>query len=116
MREDHVRFAHAEVKILGISVDHIWAHRAFAHSLGDLPFPLLADWTKEVCRRYGVLQEEKGYAQRSLFLVDSQGVVRWRNPRYDVRDAAQYSALMEAVASLPAARSQADSSDPKRPT
>ncbi len=111
MREDHNRFTQAEVQILGISVDHIWAHRAFAHSLGDLPFPLLADWNKEVCRRYGVLQEEKGYAQRSLFLVDSQGVVRWRNPRYDVRDAAQYSTLMEAVAALPAAHDGAAGAD-----
>ncbi len=101
MRDDHQQFERADVQILGISVDHIWAHKAWSHSLGGLPFPLLADWDKSVSRRYGVLQEDKGYARRSLFLIDYQGVVRWRNPQYDVRDPVQYSQLVEATAALP---------------
>ncbi len=101
MREDHEQFEKAEVQILGISVDHMWTHKAWAQSLGGLPFPLLADWDKAVCRLYGVLREEVGAAQRSLFLVDHRGIVRWRNPKYDWRDAGQYAELMEAAAALP---------------
>ncbi len=110
MRGDYDQIAKADVQVLGISVDHIWAQRAFAHSLGDLQFPLLADWSKEVCRRYGVLQEDKGYVQRSLFLVDYQGVIRWRNPQFDVRDATQYAAMIEAIAALPRIPAQKEAS------
>ena len=102
MRGDYSQFEKAEVQILAISVDHIWAHKAYAKSLGDLPFPLLADWDKSVCRDYGVLIESEGRAQRSLFLIDYRGYVRWRNTRYDWRSAEQYSALQEALLTLPA--------------
>ncbi|TME77842.1 MAG: redoxin domain-containing protein [Chloroflexi bacterium] len=70
-------------------------------TLGDLPFPLLADWDKSVARRYGVLIEERGVAQRSLFLIDYRGYVRWRNPHYDWRSQEQYAAMTEAMLALP---------------
>ncbi len=101
MRGDHKQLEKADVQPLAMSVDHIWAHKAYATSLGDLPFPLLADWEKKVCRDYGVLREETGAAQRSLFLIDHRGYVRWRNPKYDWRDPKQYSEMVEAAAALP---------------
>jgi mycoredoxin-dependent peroxiredoxin len=101
LRGDHEQFARAETQILAISVDHIWAHRAYAKSLGDLPFPLLADWDKAVSRKYGVLMEERGTAQRSLFLLDYRGYVRWRKPHYDWRSQEQYAEVTEAMLALP---------------
>ena len=101
MRGDHEQFVKAETEVLAISVDHIWAHKAYAKSLGDLPFPLLADWDKSVSRRYGVLDEERGSARRSLLLIDYLSRVRWRNPRYDWRSEEQYSQMMEAMLALP---------------
>ena len=101
MRGDHAQFVKAQTQVLAISVDHIWAHKAYAKSLGDLPFPLLADWDKSVCRSYGVLNEERGSAQRSLFLIDYRGYVRWRNPRYDWRSQEQYDEMVEAMLGLP---------------
>ena len=101
MRGDHEQFVKGETQVLAISVDHIWAHKAYAKSLGDLPFPLLADWDKAVARRYGVLIEERGVAQRSLFLIDYRGYVRWRNPHYDWRSQEQYAAMTEAMLALP---------------
>ena len=101
MRGDHPQFVKAQTQVLAISVDHIWAHKAYAKSLGDLPFPLLADWDKSVCRSYGVLNEERGSAQRSLFLIDYRGYVRWRNPRYDWRSVEQYDEMVEAMLALP---------------
>jgi alkyl hydroperoxide reductase subunit AhpC len=101
LRGDHQQFVKAETQVLAISVDHIWAHKAYAKSLGDLPFPLLADWDKSVSRRWGVLNEETGAARRSLFLVDYLGRVRWRNPRYDWRSEEQYSQMVEAMLGLP---------------
>jgi len=101
LRGDHQQFLKADTQVLAISVDHIWAHKAYAKSLGDLPFPLLADWDKAVTRRWGVLNEETGAARRSLFLVDYLGRLRWRNPRYDWRSEEQYSAMVEAMLGLP---------------
>src|SRR5207302_10604132 len=68
---------------------------------GTLPFPSLADGDTSAARRYGVLIEERGVAQRSLFLIDYRGYVRWRNPHYDWRSQEQYAAMTEAMLALP---------------
>jgi len=66
-------------QIVGISVDGAWCHAAFA---GDrkLRFPLLADFEPkgDVARRYGVYREEEGVSERALFVIDAEGIVRWR--------------------------------------
>jgi peroxiredoxin len=65
-------------QLLGISVDGVWCHAAFAQARG-LHFTLLADFEPkgEVARRYGVYRSREGIAERALFVVDSQGVIRW---------------------------------------
>ena len=65
-------------RLLGISVDSIWSHRAFREQLG-LEIPLLADFHPkgEVAARYGAYLEEYGTSNRSLVLVDETGVVEW---------------------------------------
>ena len=64
--------------LLGISVDSTWAHRAFQEKLG-IDIPLLSDFHPkgEVCRAYGAYGEQRGHPNRSLVLVDEEGVVRW---------------------------------------
>ena len=57
--------------------------------------------TKRPMRDAGVLIEERGVAQRSLFLIDYRGYVRWRNPHYDWRSQEQYAAMTEAMLALP---------------
>ena len=65
-------------KLLGISVDGAWCHTAFA---GDrkLHFPLLADFEPKgaVARRYGVYRDGDGFAERALFVIDGDGIIRW---------------------------------------
>lgn len=61
--------------ILGISVDDVASHKAFAEKHG-LPFTILADADKAVTRRYGVLKKYAGVmelARRDTFIVDPQG-------------------------------------------
>jgi peroxiredoxin len=64
--------------LLGISVDSVWCHQAFAQTL-DLQFPLLADCEPKgaVARAYGVLRPQSGTSERALFVVDAEGVIRW---------------------------------------
>jgi peroxiredoxin len=66
------------VSLLGISVDSIWSHRAFREQLG-IEMPLLADFHPkgEVAASYGAYLEDYGTANRSLVLIDEQGVVEW---------------------------------------
>jgi peroxiredoxin len=63
---------------VGVTVDSTWAHKAFAEKLG-IEIPLLSDFHPkgEVSRAYGAYIEERGHPNRSLVLVDEDGIVRW---------------------------------------
>ncbi|HTT73396.1 MAG TPA: redoxin domain-containing protein [Thermoplasmata archaeon] len=67
---------HAEV--LGISVDGIWSHLAFAKDR-RLNFPLLSDFQPRgaVSRAYGAYDGERGESTRALFVIDAKGKIRW---------------------------------------
>jgi peroxiredoxin len=71
-------FERHEAQLIGISVDSVWSHRAFAESRG-INYPLLSDFEPkgEVSRLYGSYSETTGTAQRTLFLLDRDGVVAW---------------------------------------
>jgi peroxiredoxin len=72
-------FAEYDAQLLGISVDGLWSHRAYAESL-KLRFPLLSDFEPKaaVARLYGVYRESEGTSERALFVLDEKGVIRWR--------------------------------------
>jgi peroxiredoxin len=65
-------------QILGLSVDGVWCHTAYAQHR-KLHFPLLADFEPKgrVAERYGVYRKPDGVAERALFVVDGRGVIRW---------------------------------------
>ena len=71
-------FSEFEAQIVGISVDGIWCHLAFAKDR-RLRMPLLADFEPKgaVAKMYGVYNEESGEAERALFVIDSNGLIRW---------------------------------------
>lgn len=65
-------------QVLGISVDGIWSHQAFAKSR-NLHFPLLSDFEPKgaVSRAYGAYREKDGMSDRALFVIDPEGLVWW---------------------------------------
>ena len=71
-------FKRFDAELIGISVDGVWCHNAFAHDR-KLQFPLLADFEPKgaVAKEYGVYREQDGEAGRALFVVDGEGVIRW---------------------------------------
>ena len=71
-------FRHHGAQLLGISVDGVWCHRAFADAR-KLHFPLLADFEPkgDVARAFGVYRTGEGFCERALFVLDGDGVVRW---------------------------------------
>jgi peroxiredoxin len=71
-------FARFDARLLGISVDGVWCHAAFAADR-KLHFPLLADFEPkgDVARRYGVYRTGVGECERALFVIDAEGIIRW---------------------------------------
>jgi len=65
-------------QVLGISVDGVWCHKAYAQAR-NLAFPLLADFEPkgEVSRKYGAYRAQDGFSERALFVLDGEGVIRW---------------------------------------
>jgi peroxiredoxin len=66
------------VELVGISVDSFFAHKAFREKIG-IDTTLLSDFEPKgaVARSYGSYFEPMGFANRTLVLVDEQGVVAW---------------------------------------
>jgi mycoredoxin-dependent peroxiredoxin len=82
-----------DVRVLAVSVDSMFAQRAWSDQEG-YGFPLLSDfWPHgEVARTYGVFDAERGVAVRGTFIIDREGVVRWKvvNAIPDARDIDEY--------------------------
>jgi peroxiredoxin len=64
--------------VLGISVDSVHSHAAFAEQLGGLDYPLLADFHPkgQVAQAYGLWREERGTSRRAIVIIDAAGVIR----------------------------------------
>jgi peroxiredoxin len=71
-------FRRHEAELLGISVDGVWCHRAYAEAR-HLEFPLLADFEPKgaISRTYGAYRARDGFSERALFVLDRDGVIRW---------------------------------------
>jgi peroxiredoxin len=72
------QFSAYDAQLLGISVDGVWCHLAFAHNR-KLRFPLLADFEPKgaVARAYGAYNARDGTSERALFVLDRQGGIAW---------------------------------------
>ena len=72
-----------DADVLGASTDSVHSHFAWLstprekNGIAGTAYPLVADYTKEVARAYGVLDEGEGVAQRGLFIIDPEGVLRY---------------------------------------
>jgi peroxiredoxin len=71
-------FRKFNAELLGISVDGVWCHEAFAKDR-RLHFPLLADFEPKgaIARRYGVYRPADGTTERALFVIDKNGMIAW---------------------------------------
>lgn len=73
-------FERRGVRLVAISVDSIYSHGAWAAVRG-LTFPLLADFHPkgEIAERYGVFRKSDGFAERALYVIDTEGVIRHKH-------------------------------------
>ena len=82
LRTRYEAFVEAGAELYAISVDSVYSHGAFAESLGGLPYQLLADFERTVVTEWGVRRDDvagyRGMPLRTVFILDSEGTVRWR--------------------------------------
>jgi peroxiredoxin len=71
-------FRQHHAALIGISVDGIWCHLAFTEAR-KYHFPLLSDFEPKgaVAKQYGAYREHDGTTERALFVIDSDGIIRW---------------------------------------
>jgi mycoredoxin-dependent peroxiredoxin len=100
LQDNLATFQNDDVELLAVSCDSTPAHRVWAEQRG-FAFPLLADfWPHgEAAKAYGVFDEERGCATRGTFLIDREGVIRWKvvNPIPDARDHEQYAKVLAEI-------------------
>ncbi|MGE5091104.1 MAG: peroxiredoxin [Bacillota bacterium] len=84
-----------DVVVVGISADSLESHRQFAASVGA-PFRLLSDPSQRVSAMYGS-KGDQGYNRRTIYVIDAQGRVAYRDMRFGALDPKSYDRLKAAV-------------------
>ena len=101
VRDSLRTFETEDAEVLAVSCDPMFALRAFAEQDG-LTFPLLSDFWPHgaIAASYGVFNEHRGCADRSTFILDKQGVVRWsvHNAMREPRDLEEQARVLAEVA------------------
>lgn len=81
---DMKKFETLNAEVLGVSVDSVWSHKAYAQKMG-IKYPLLADFQPRgaMSEKYGVFLPDKGISGRAIFIIDKHGKVAWAK-NYDI--------------------------------
>src|SRR5690349_4468686 len=97
---DMKRFETLDAEVMGVSVDSVWSHKAYAEKMG-IKYSLLADFQPRgaMSEKYGVFLADKGITGRSIVIINKAGKVAWKKD-YDipvVPDVTEVSAALSQV-------------------
>ena len=97
---DMKRFDQLDAQVLGISVDSVWSHKAYAEKMG-IHYPLLADFQPRgaVGDKFGVYLPEKGITGRAIAIVDRTGRIAWFK-NYDIPVVPDVKEVADALAAV----------------
>ena len=95
--DDLKQFDALNARVFGISVDSVWAHKAFAEKLA-IKYPLLADFQPKgaMAQKYGLYLDEKGITSRATVVIDREGIVR-HVVVHDIPEQRSNAAIVEAL-------------------
>ena len=81
---DMKAFETLDAEVLGVSVDSVWSHKAFADKMG-IKYSLLADFHPKgaMSEKYGIYLADKGITGRAIVIVGRNGKVAWVK-NYDI--------------------------------
>jgi peroxiredoxin len=95
--EDFSKFESHDVAVIPISVDATASLKVFK-AQHAMTVELASDFKRDVSRAYGVLNEEKFYSNRSYFLIDKQGNLRWAHIEGNNSERRDNADLLAAIA------------------
>jgi len=98
--KDMKQFEKLEAQVLGISVDSVWSHKAYAEKMG-IRYPLLADFHPRgaMASQYGVYLADKGITGRAIAIVDKTGKVAWFK-QYEILQVPDVNEVSQALAQI----------------
>lgn len=91
--DDYAAFAAAGARVLPISVDSVPTLRAYQRA-ERISVPLLSDYKRDVCRRYGTLIEDAFFSARAYVIIDADGIVQWTWREADLGDRRENAELL----------------------
>jgi mycoredoxin-dependent peroxiredoxin len=97
---DMKQFETLDAEVLGVSIDSVWSHKAYAEKMG-IQYSLLADFHPKgaMSEKYGVYMPEKGITGRSIFIIDKGGRVAWAK-NYDISVVPDVNEVATALSQL----------------
>ena len=97
---DLKQFESLDAQVLGLSVDSVWAHKAFAEKMG-ITYPLLADFNPRgaVADKFGVYLAEKGITGRAIAIINKAGKIAWFK-NYDIPVVPDMKEVGQALAAV----------------
>ena len=101
---DMKAFETLDAEVLGVSVDSVWSHKAFAGKMG-IKYSLLADFHPRgaMSEKYGVYLADKGITGRAIAIVNKAGKVAWFK-NYDIPVVPDLREVAAALGQVKAAR------------
>lgn len=97
--DDYAQFNARNVAVIPISVDSVATLREFK-ARHAMTVDLASDFHRDVSRAWGVLNEEKFYANRAYFVVDPAGIVRWSYVEAVNGERRSNAQLLDAIAAV----------------
>jgi peroxiredoxin len=97
---DMRKFDQLDAQVLGISVDSVWSHKAYAEKMG-IHYPLLADFQPRgaAADKFGVFMADKGITGRAIAIVDRLGKIAWFK-NYDIPVVPDLKEVADALATV----------------
>ena len=92
-----------DAEVLGVSVDSVWSHKAYAEKMG-IKYSLLADFHPKgaMSEKYGIYLADKGITGRSIIIVNKDGIIAWKKD-YEILTVPDVNEVAAALSQVKAA-------------
>ena len=103
LADNYEKFKELGAEIISVSTDTVFVHKAWhdnSETIKKIQFPMLADPTTKVCRKYQTLIAEEGLSLRATFLIDPEGILK----AYEFHDNSIGRSSQELIRKIQAAK------------
>jgi peroxiredoxin (alkyl hydroperoxide reductase subunit C) len=103
LADNYEKFKELGAEIISVSTDTVFVHKAWhdnSETIKKIKFPMLADPTTKVCRKYQTLIAEEGLSLRATFLIDPEGILK----AYEFHDNSIGRSSQELIRKIQAAK------------